>query len=104
MDMGILERRKMDLIDREKLLNHLKNRFLFNFDDVIMKIKMESSIDAIPVIKSKWNATPDGWIVCQRCYKRAFRREWIEIYKDLTPNYCPNCGAQMIEEASDETK
>lgn len=55
-------------------------------------------------MKGKWCVTPDGRLVCSRCYETPTNRIIVDgnLIYDMTPirklmKFCPNCGASMSE-------
>ena len=92
----------MILIDKEKLLNKLQKQYFLQPEEIIKEIEFSSPVDAKPIIESHWHQEKSGWVYCEHCSHRAYHIEWLNINTDLSPNYCPNCGAQILEEAADD--
>ena len=57
----------------------------------IDKIEGLVSMDAAPVVHSKWRFNNDGSGTCQRCHRHTMNC-WDH---DSSFRYCPDCGAKM---------
>jgi len=81
------------LIDAEALLNfidvgHLRSPTEICFSELDVKhvINNAPTVDAVRVVREKWEADPCGWH-CSECGGDG-RSGW---------KYCPNCGCDMRE-------
>ena len=87
----------MRLIDADALLAKMRrtNRyFTVKFD-----IEEAPTIEAEPVIHSRWVEDRDGDEYCENCSRYMPSREVTGDPSAI--NYCPNCGAKMDEEDND---
>lgn len=81
-----------EYIEREALVHRLKDPYLFNITPRIFEIISEiPAADVAPVVHGRWDDSIDGITpycsICGQSHRMMIR----------TPNYCPNCGAKMIE-------
>ena len=63
--------------------------------------------DVAPVVHGRWEIT-DAYphnVHCSVCHKRFAQTHW-EVWEDgsLPRNYCPNCGARMMETENEQKK
>lgn len=86
------------LIDADEMRENLlwcksqSSRYDNYWDDVIERLDVQPTIDAVPVVHGRWEYIPgDGKfraiLICSRC------RRNVGEYDRF--NYCPNCGAKM---------
>lgn len=80
--------------------------------DVQYSIKKQPTVDAVPTVHAHWKYDPNGmdWnIGAWRCSVCGCRNNNIGCDEKLNPllfagsKYCPNCGARMDEETTNET-
>lgn len=80
--------------------NSEMNRFNRMFVDLFNKeINNAPTIDAVPVKHGYWKFSDLSEIAGRTWYECTCCGKLINIQY----NYCPNCGAEMDEEVSDET-
>ena len=94
---------------REKLLEILK---IADALKASYTIKSESLKDVIKAIENDSTAGKTGYwfvderpegnreVICSKCEQPIFKYHKLEF--DYRPNYCPNCGAKMIEPQESE--
>ena len=80
-----------DLISRQAALNELQHALWGKeWDEALAKAIIESLPTIDPVKRGKWISTWEkGSYTCSEC------RSIMDTPKDVPPNYCPNCGAQL---------
>lgn len=106
IDADELRKEKLDLIDREKLVQEIKsqsNRLCLghistsdiDVEDIVQLIVDAPTVDAEPVRHGKWELNEDGKWACSYCEGLAVKHpDEPEKWQALT-TYCPNCGAKM---------
>lgn len=68
--------------------------------DIVCSISEAPAVEAEPVKHGRWVKDHDGDEYCENCYRYMPDRE---VTGDpCATNYCPNCGAKMDLEATDE--
>lgn len=94
--------RMIDYCQKDSKVNGLTA--LFQVGDAIMDCK---SVDAVEVVHGRWEECdwveydghgecihyPNAGCVCTNC-RNAFKKEFIN---NPRVNYCPNCGANMMD-------
>ena len=102
IDADELRKEKLDLIDREKLVQEIKsqsNRLCLgnistsdiDVEDIVQLIVDAPTVEAEPVRHGKWVNKNWNWY-CSECDKPGYKGH-IPAEPDL--DYCPNCGAKM---------
>lgn len=83
------------LIDADALLDfidvgHLRPPTEICFSEVMVKniIELMPTVEATPARHGRWTVTP-VYIKCSECG---------ESFMLIPQNYCPNCGARMVED------
>ena len=82
-----------ELIYKYQAINCVHNHFA-NKDHILASIVCLPTIEAEPVKHGHWIDKQNGrWIYaeCSHC----------KTVHDVKSNYCPNCGAQMIDEVKE---
>lgn len=96
----------MALIDRDTLIAKIRDEGILGNgysdsereDDVIDMIESCQTVDAKPVVHGGWILKHIGaghYWECSACHKNPC------IYVTEDTNFCPNCGADMMEEANE---
>jgi hypothetical protein len=84
------------LIDADKLLKLMNDPMFKEGFRETMKIiiKNTPTVDAVPVVCGEWTTNSDypDTVICSLC-------GWGESvwWADKGTNYCPNCGAKMVD-------
>ena len=98
-----------DLISRTALLRNI-GTYGVSIDPcniaslITQKVLAEPVVDAEPVRRGRWEIELDEtcdceFMRCSICSEVFYDGENDTV--DITPNYCPNCGAKMDREARD---
>lgn len=85
-----------DYISREAAFDAVYHQFCASSDETesalnaaIEEIRAIPAADVRPVVRGRWALCLKGEIACTNCGSRSKRKT----------NYCPNCGADMMEES-----
>ena len=79
------------LIDAQAKCAGLNNTFKYGFlATVRANLERCPSLDVEPVKRGRWIDMGDATVVCSECNN--------QIIGDLDYDFCPNCGARMMEE------
>lgn len=95
------------ILDLDKYYRpHAKSRNV-PIDEVIDRIELTPTIDAVPVRHGHWQIT-DAYphnVHCSVCHKRFAQTQWA-VWGDgsLPRNYCPHCGARMDGDRDEPAK
>lgn len=65
---------------------------------VIQIIESQPTVDAVPVVYSKWEEDGD-WLICLNCESEINKKNSLGVAN--RKNFCPNCGAKMDKEKDD---
>lgn len=94
-----------DIVRRTDIINRLLDRAkplrgLIHVDDVIRTIKVAPSVNLQEPKTGHWICTIEDWNkwTCSEC---GFCKR-TDIHVSLGYNYCPNCGAKMVEPQESE--
>ena len=90
-----------EYIDRDRLLKVLEHNFygIGGADVMRQLIEMQPVADAAPVRHGRWIYGEDIDIQCSVCGADALTEG---DYRQTRSNYCPNCGARMDGEESND--
>ena len=91
IDAEALEEKIENLITRFKALGRKQVAEDYNF--ALTVLSTAPTIEAKPVVQAHWEEIANGSMVCSHC------KESVEENRKYS--YCPICGAQMDEFASD---
>ena len=91
-----------DTIDRKEVLDWLKNKRTYNrqeAEDIDNFYHFINNLPSITPIRPKghWNMGMYAGRICSACDYRI-------LHCDISPNFCPNCGAKMIYPQESEDK
>lgn len=86
-----------DLISREGLFHKMEEAPWYNNadrDEIAEELVLDApAVDAVPVVRGEWDDSLDGITpycsICGQSHRLMTR----------APNFCPNCGAAMTDEA-----
>lgn len=98
-----------EYIDREAVIEKFRRMLRvkhgtnerFFADSVFAIIENFPAADVVPVQHGEWE---NGNPICPVCGEDKFKGLDADIWCDWQPDYCPNCGAKMDEEAKNERK
>ena len=89
----------------ERIEDHMKVHHIGEYPHIRLKEALDMALSALrPVsreqVEKVWRGewTP-GDSICPICEKNKFDGLDADIWADWMPNFCPNCGAPMTEEA-----
>ncbi len=79
--------------------NHNERCFYCDFDNALMLLEEADDADVVEVKHGKWKIKIDEYdceyMMCSVCKEEFYPADAYTV--DITPNYCPNCGAKMDE-------
>ena len=73
------------------------------WNTAIQIINEAPSADVAPVRHAKWvliDECVNEGVYCSNCHKKIYRAEYAN--QKVKSNFCPNCGAKMDEEVSND--
>lgn len=90
-----------EYIERDRLLKVLEHNFCGTGGADVMRqlIEMQPAADVSPVRHGRWIYGEDVDIQCSVCGADALTKG---DYRQTRSNYCPNCGARMYGEESND--
>lgn len=98
-----------DLISRSALMHEIEKYFRDSkalTDDALSLVCMMPAVDAVEVVRGKWEHLESGLHDLWRC--TSCGDEWTFEYdptdKETMVNFCPNCGADMREREGDDER
>lgn len=72
--------------------------------DMLDETEVYPAADVKPVARGEWVNDNDGLPVCSACGEIALQRIFVKVphliqdVRMVLSNYCPNCGARMVNE------
>ena len=64
---------------------------------LLKEIEQLKKADVQPVRRGKWDFQGNQLFKCTNC-NEIFSQEQLESIRKSFPNYCPNCGAEMLSD------
>ena len=76
-----------------------------DFEEIREAINSIPAANIAPVVKAKWELDSDKLPICSNCGEIALQRIFVKVphliqdVRMVKSNFCPNCGAAMMEES-----
>ncbi len=79
--------------DRAELYDAIGRNAFRDRQDIIDLINLQPRVNAVPVVYGRWLCA-DDFVICSQCEAEMNQKNSLGV--DNPKNYCPNCGADML--------